>query len=125
MFAIDTSSLIAYLEGEDGADVALVNKLIPSLQVSLPPPVIVEALSNIRTRHLAEPLLRKLHLLEFREDFWYRASLLRATVLSKKLKANTADTLIAQCCIDHDVPLITRDTDFRHFAKHGGLKLAC
>jgi predicted nucleic acid-binding protein len=34
------------------------------------------------------------------------------------------DALIAQSCIDHDVPLITRDTDFRHFAKHCGLKLA-
>ena len=26
--------------------------------------------------------------------------------------------------IDHDLPLITRDADFRHFAKHCGLKLA-
>jgi len=32
--------------------------------------------------------------------------------------------LIAQACIDNDVALITRDADFRHFAKHCGLKLA-
>ncbi len=42
----------------------------------------------------------------------------------KGLRAKIADTLIAQSCIDHDVALITRDGDFRHFAKHCGLKLA-
>jgi predicted nucleic acid-binding protein len=31
--------------------------------------------------------------------------------------------LIAQSCIDHDVALITRDADFRHYAAEGGLKL--
>jgi len=35
------------------------------------------------------------------------------------MSSDLADTLIAQICIDHDVPLITRDKDFRHFAKHG------
>jgi predicted nucleic acid-binding protein len=34
------------------------------------------------------------------------------------------DTLIAQSCIDHDVALIARDEDFRHFAEHCGLRLA-
>jgi predicted nucleic acid-binding protein len=35
-----------------------------------------------------------------------------------------ADALIAQSCIDHEISLIARDGDFRHFAKHCGLKLA-
>jgi len=35
-----------------------------------------------------------------------------------------ADTLIAQSCIDHDVRLVTRDDDFRHFVRLGGLRLA-
>jgi predicted nucleic acid-binding protein len=33
--------------------------------------------------------------------------------------ALASDTLIAQTCIDHDVPLITRDQDFRHFVSAG------
>jgi predicted nucleic acid-binding protein len=45
-------------------------------------------------------------------------------LLARKLRARLPDTLIAQSCIDHDIPLIARDTDFRHFAKHCGLKLA-
>jgi predicted nucleic acid-binding protein len=44
--------------------------------------------------------------------------------MRKGLKAAVADALIAQSCIDNDVALITRDPDFRHFAKHCGLKLA-
>jgi predicted nucleic acid-binding protein len=40
-----------------------------------------------------------------------------------KTKAKLADTLIAQLCIDHEVPLITRDRDFSHFQKFCGLKL--
>jgi predicted nucleic acid-binding protein len=40
------------------------------------------------------------------------------------LLARLLDALIAQSCIDHDVMLIARDDDFRHFAKHCGLKLA-
>jgi predicted nucleic acid-binding protein len=34
------------------------------------------------------------------------------------------DALIAQCCIDADVPLIARDKDYRHFESWCGLKLA-
>jgi predicted nucleic acid-binding protein len=41
-----------------------------------------------------------------------------------KLRARLPDALIAQSCIDHDVALITRDRDFRYFAKYCGLRLA-
>ena len=33
------------------------------------------------------------------------------------------DALIAQSCIDHGIPLITRDRDFRAFAEAAGLDL--
>jgi len=35
-----------------------------------------------------------------------------------------ADTLICQSCLDHSVPLLTRDADFRNFVQYAGLKLA-
>jgi len=34
-----------------------------------------------------------------------------------------ADALIVQSCIDQSTPLVTRDKDFRHFAKIAGLAL--
>jgi predicted nucleic acid-binding protein len=40
-------------------------------------------------------------------------------VIGAGFKAKLADTLIAQSCLDHDVPLITRDGDFRHFVALG------
>ena len=67
-------------------------------------------------------LLKDLPLLEITEGYWERAGALRARILSQKLKAKLADTLIAQSCLDHDVALVTRDGDFRHFAARG-LKL--
>jgi predicted nucleic acid-binding protein len=52
------------------------------------------------------------------------AAAARWIVLSKGFKAEVGDALIAQSCINHDVALISRDRDFRHFVAHCGLKLA-
>ena len=42
----------------------------------------------------------------------------------KDHRASLADTLIAQTCLDPGVRLVTRDDDFRQFARFGGLRLA-
>ena len=63
-------------------------------------------------------------LLPVLDGYWERAGLARGLLRQRNLKAKLGDALIAQSCIDHDVPLITRDGDFRHFAKLCGLKLA-
>ena len=52
-----------------------------------------------------------------------RAGLTRADLLKLKIKPRLADSLIAQFCIDHEIPLHARDTDFRPFAKYFGLQL--
>jgi predicted nucleic acid-binding protein len=56
--------------------------------------------------------------------YWERAGHNLRLILSKGSRARLADALIAQCCIDADTPLITSDTDFRHFERWCGLKLA-
>ena len=58
-------------------------------------------------------------MLELHAGFWERAGRLRARTLGAGHKAKLADTLIAQCCLDHDVPLVTRDPDFKHFVQAG------
>ena len=67
--------------------------------------------------------IKELPVLFLSSGFWSRAGVLRAKILAKKLKARLADALIAQVCIDHNIPLITRDNDFRHYVKHAGLIL--
>jgi predicted nucleic acid-binding protein len=56
-------------------------------------------------------------MLEIGEGYWERAGRLRARVLGAGRRARLADTLIAQACLDRDVPLVTHDSDCRHFSR--------
>jgi predicted nucleic acid-binding protein len=119
VIALDTSSFIGYLSGDEGPDVAAVDTALASHQACLPPVVLTELLSDHKLSKDVRALFQELPLLELTEGFWERAGHLRAAALSRKHKAKLADTLIAQVCIDHGVPLITRDEDFRHFTGAG------
>ncbi len=123
MIAIDTSSLIAYFRGEEGNDVGSVDEAFKLGQATLPPVVLTEILSDSRLDPEFARLIRGMPILESDSGFWERAALIRARILSKKLRARLADTLIAQSCLDNGVSLITRDSDFKHFAIHAGLML--
>lgn len=122
MIACDTSSLSAFLLGEKGDDVEQVADAAKAGQLTLSPVVVTEILSA--TDLALGTVLNSIAVLELLDGYWERAGLNRRLLRRKGLKAKVADALIAQSCIDHDVTLITRDSDFRHFAKHCGLKLA-
>jgi len=85
--------------------------------------VVTELLSDPTLQKRVAFLIRSVPALEIRAGYWERAGKLRAKLLGRGLRARLADTLIAQSCLDHDVPLVTRDGDFRHFARHAGLRL--
>ena len=44
-------------------------------------------------------------------------------MLRHQVRPKVADTLIAQTCLDHGVPLVTRDWDFSSFQKFAGLRV--
>ena len=90
-------------------------------QVVLPPVVLTEMLSAPRLETRASRLIRRIPTLELQAGYWERAGQLRAKLLAEGLRARLADALIAQSCLDHRTPLITRDSDFRHFVTHAGL----
>ncbi|HVR44786.1 MAG TPA: PIN domain-containing protein [Thermoanaerobaculia bacterium] len=119
MIAVDTSSLRRFLAGERGRDVDLVIGAIGEGRAILPPPVLCEALSDPAIPADLSRDLAGLPLLEIRDGYWRRAGLLRGRVIAAGRKAKLADALIAQCCIDHQVALITNDRDFRHFVPQG------
>lgn len=121
--AVDTSSLVAFLGGQSGSDVTLLDRLLDAGAVMLPPITLVEILSDPKLPGVVLKHLEKIPLLATSNGYWKRAGLLRARVISKSFKCRLGDSLIAQSCIDHGVPLITRDKDFRHFAKYAGLQL--
>jgi len=123
VIAIDTSSLIAYLSGAGGRDVIAVEAALAERQACLPPVVLTELLSDPTVSKRISELFRQLPLLSVTEGYWERAGSLRGRVISQGRKAPPADSLIAQSCLDHGVPLVTRDTDFASIARVAALKL--
>lgn len=120
MIAADTSSLQRYLESGVGRDVDLVTAAAEENRLFVPPVVLAETFSN--PGFVAVSRLRLFAVLEILPGYWERAGLLRRSLVEQKLRAKLPDCLIAQSCIDHDIPLITYDRDFRHFER-AGLKL--
>jgi predicted nucleic acid-binding protein len=84
---------------------------------------VTELLSDPWLRPEVRRTLLELPVLPLLNGYWERAGLLRAKLLHQGAKAKLADTLIAQSCLDHRATLITRDRDFRAFARFGGLRL--
>ena len=119
MIAVDTSSLVQYLAGDRGDDIELVDQAIVARRLVIPPLVLTELMSAPAHGRRAGEALTGLPVLEITSGYWERAGLLRARLLAKGHKARVGDALIAQSCLDHDVALITRDRDFRHFIAHG------
>ena len=116
MIAADTSTWISFFEGEQGDDVIALARALESRQVVVPPPVLTELLSDPELSASVAQTLMELPLVAMKDGFWHRAGKLRAKVLARKRKARLGDALIAQCCIDADIALITRDGDFKAFS---------
>jgi predicted nucleic acid-binding protein len=123
MIAVDTTVLIDYFQGANNAKTDKLDEAFTYHSLVLPPVVITEIMSDsLLPREFSEKIL-ELPILEPTQGYWQRAGNSRAKLIVKKLKARLADALIAQSCVDYKVPLLTQDSDFRHFAKFCGLIL--
>ena len=123
MIAVDTSTWIAFLRGDDGDDAELLDKALQDRQVLMVPVVLTEMLSDPNLASEVSQTLLDLPLIEFQAGYWQRAGALRSKVLAKRRKARLGDALIAQSCIDQGIALLTRDRDFKAFAEAAGLDL--
>jgi predicted nucleic acid-binding protein len=123
MIAVDTSTWIGFLQGGGGEDAELLDRALQDRQVLMAPVVLTEVLSEPKLPSEVSQTLSELPLIEVEPGYWQRAGELRAKVLAKRCKARLGDALIAQSCIDHGIPLLTRDRDFRAFAEAAGLDL--
>jgi predicted nucleic acid-binding protein len=124
VIAVDSSTWIAFVQGQPGRDVDLLDRSLASGEMAFPPVAVVEILSDPSMPERQRTIILELPVLEIADGYWMRAAAIRTKLLARHLRARLPDTLIAQSCIDHGVALITRDGDFRHFAKHCGLRLA-
>jgi predicted nucleic acid-binding protein len=124
MIAADTSTWVAFLEGDSGGDVVLLDKALSDRQVVMVPVVITELLSDPKIPAAVVKLLSGVPVVEVQDGYWQRAGASRAKVLAKGRKARLGDALIAQSCVDGGISLLTRDRGFRSFAEAVGLQLA-
>ena len=123
MICIDTSSLIAYLEGANGKDVDLVDQVFTDEVGAISPVTITEVLSDPQLTRFIRKVILQLPVLRILDGYWERAGTLRAKILRSGDKAKLADTLIVQNCLDHGATLVTRDVDFAIFGRLAGLKI--
>jgi predicted nucleic acid-binding protein len=123
VIAADTSTWVAFLEGAAGGDTERLDKALEDRQVVMVPVVLTELLSDPKLPPGVAETISEVPLIEIESGFWQRSGWLRAKVLGKRRKARLGDALIAQCCVDAGVPLLTRDRDFRAFAEAGGLDI--
>jgi predicted nucleic acid-binding protein len=123
MIAADTSTWIAFFTGQAGDDVEMLAAGLRDRQLLMVPAVLTEIFSDSKLSTDVAAMLSQLPLIDTEPGYWQRAGELRARVLSKKRKARLGDALIAQSCLDREIPLVTRDRDFRAFAEAAGLNL--
>jgi len=116
LIAVDSSSWIALWRGDEGPDIVALEQAIFAGVAVLAPVVQSELFSDPQLPAAQHEVLSQLPLLELCEGYWKRAGLLRAKLRAEGRKARLADVLIAQACLDHDIPLITRDRDFKSLA---------
>jgi predicted nucleic acid-binding protein len=123
VIAVDTSTWIAYLQGDRGRDTELLDRALQDRQVLMVPVVLTELLSDPKLSSELSQTLSELPLIDLTPGYWQRAGELRAKVLARRRKARLGDALIAQTCLDRGIALLTRDRDFKAFTAAAGLDL--
>jgi len=123
MIAADTSTWIAFFQTLPGQDTQLLERALKDRQILMIPVVLTELLSDpVLSSGVAETLA-EIPMVDLQSGYWQRAGMLRAKVLSMRRKARLGDALIAQTCVDSNIPLLTRDKDFSAFADAAELNL--
>ena len=122
VIAVDTNVIHDYLSDQTGPKHHLVAEAHELDRLTLPPAVLTEALSDYTLPAAKAARIRAVPLLRLLDGFWDRAGILRALMLRHGYNGSLGDVLVAQACIDQDIPLITYDRDFRRFER-AGLKL--
>jgi predicted nucleic acid-binding protein len=124
VIAADTSTWIAFLTGDTGWDVEMLDRALQQQHVLMVPPVLTELFSDPKLSSNVVKRLSDIPLVHIEEGYWIRAGRCRAALHAKGRRARLGDALIAQICIDAGILLVTRDRDFRSFAERTKLALA-
>lgn len=119
---VDSSVWIDYLEGRGVDDV----EAAAEAPMVLAPLVIAELLSGEltpRLRELVSGLLQDYPLVDTPLQHWMDVGRLRRMLRTKGVTVTLPDAHVAQCALDLDALLLTRDEIFAQIAGHTALRL--
>lgn len=120
---VDTSVWVDFFAGRPAP---FLEEALAHALVVLPPIVVAELVSGARRpreRPAISGLLQQLPLHETPLDHWLRVGELRRTLKDRGVSVSTPDAHVAQCALDRDAVLLTRDTVFARIARHSPLRL--
>ncbi|MDO8644396.1 MAG: PIN domain-containing protein [bacterium] len=120
---VDTSVWIEALRGED---VPRLESALRQGEVVLPPLALAELLSGVKNKtdqKKLEDFLSYVPLHPVGRAHWKKVGLLRAHLLKKGLTVSIPDCHIAQCALEMNIPLLTRDKIFSKMVKIVPLKI--
>lgn len=120
----DTSAWIAYFSGES---FPAIDEALDTDAVILPPLIVAELVSGAgmpRDREDVGNLLQNVTVYPTELDHWISVGLLRQQLRRVGLSIALPDAHIAQCAIERDATLLTRDAVFAKIARYTTLRVA-
>ena len=120
---VDTSVWIDYFLGKSGEDLDIFRNALNEGRVVMAPAVLSELLSSTKMTGEAEKALTEMPVAIPTSGFWREAGRLRRNLAQKGTSATLADCLVVQSCLEHELPLLTRDKGIKKFAAKVGLTL--
>ncbi len=120
---VDTSVWIDFFRG---STIPALEDALAGGMVVMPPIVVTELISGARTardRRTIADLLDRLALHETPRSHWIQAGMLRRDMRAAGVAVSTRDAHVAQCALDLDAVLLSRDAVFRHIADVVPLRL--
>ena len=120
---VDTSVWIDFLAGHPAPEL---EDALRSGVVMLTPVVAAELMSGAhrpRDRAALKTLIERLTLHETPLAHWLRVGELRSLLRQRGLSVSTPDAHLAQCALDRDAVLLSRDAIFAQIARHCPLRV--
>ena len=126
MIVVDTTVWIDFLNGRDVSHVRRLRALLGTREIVVGDLMLCEVLQGLESERAAravEALLRRFEIVPMAGDAIAAAAARNFRVLRARgvTIRKTMDLLIGTWCIEHRLPLLHNDRDFRPMARHLGL----
>ena len=126
MILVDTSVWIDYFNGQENIHTEILDSSIVDGTVAIGDIIFLEILQGFRNDKDYQTVRSRLATLDqyelFGNDMVYRCADNYRTLRKKGITIRaTTDVIIATYCIEHELPLLFIDRDFKPFVSHLGL----